>query len=153
VTAAHNAHFLSPVPAAIGIESEESYVRRNFAPAALFERARTRLPPHARVVAVNEVRLFRFPRPVSASRVLDPPLLRSFLGADARSDRAHARGRRHASPHRQASRRARHGAAAPRDERNIVRAVVRASRLGSWGDVALLNCVVAARSTTLGFDQ
>jgi hypothetical protein len=79
VAAAHNAHFLNPFPAAAGIESETSYVHRNFPPAALFERARAKLPPNTRVLAITEVRLFRFPRPVSASRVIDPPLIRRYV--------------------------------------------------------------------------
>jgi hypothetical protein len=79
VVAAHNAQFMNPFPAAAGVEQPDLYVARNFAPAALFARARN-LPPEARVVAVNEVRLFRFPRPVHASRVFDPPLLHRYTG-------------------------------------------------------------------------
>jgi hypothetical protein len=78
VTASHNANFFNPLPAAAGIESEAAYIRRNFAPAPLFERADAELPPNARVLAINEVRLFRFPRSVTASRVLDAPLLRRY---------------------------------------------------------------------------
>jgi hypothetical protein len=80
VTASHNANFFNPLPAAAGIESEAAYIRRNFAPAPLFERADAELPPNARVLAINEVRLFRFPRSVTASRVLDAPLLRRYTG-------------------------------------------------------------------------
>jgi hypothetical protein len=84
VAAAHNAHFLNPFPAAAGIETEASYVHRNVAGAALFERADVTLPANARVLAINEVRLFRFPRPISASRIVDPPLIRRYLiGATA----------------------------------------------------------------------
>ena len=83
VAAAHNAHFLNPLPAAIGIESERDYIHRTVSAAPLFERADRILPPHARVLAINEVRLFRFPRPVSASRIVDPPLVRRYLAAAA----------------------------------------------------------------------
>lgn len=79
VAAAHNAHFLNPFPAAAGIETEASYVHRNVAGAALFERADATLPVNARVLAINEVRLFRFPRPINASRIVDPPLIRRYL--------------------------------------------------------------------------
>lgn len=79
VVAAHNAHFLNPLPAAVGIEPEVDYVRRNFTPAALYARADRTLPPDARVIAVNEVRLFRFPRPVRASRFFEPPVLRPYV--------------------------------------------------------------------------
>lgn len=79
VAAAHNAHFLNPLPAAAGIESETEYMHRNIAAAPLFERAHAKLPPNARVLAITEVRLFRFPRPVSASRVVDPPLIRRYV--------------------------------------------------------------------------
>ncbi|HKR62659.1 MAG TPA: hypothetical protein VJZ00_02915, partial [Thermoanaerobaculia bacterium] len=78
VAIAHNARFFNPLPAAVGIEDERAYVERNFAPARLFARADTLLPRDARLLAINEVRLFRFPRPVTASRVLDPPLLRRY---------------------------------------------------------------------------
>lgn len=83
VTAAHNAHFLNPLPAAVGIESEADYVRRNVSAAALFERADGKLPRDARVLAINEVRLFRFPRPASASRIVDPPLIRRYVAGAA----------------------------------------------------------------------
>jgi len=139
VTAAHNAHFLNPVPAAAGVETEQSYVLRNFRPAALFERARTRLPPDARVVAINEVRLFRFPRLVSTSRIWDPPLIRRFLGSDANATvaRLRAAGVTHlligAKPVERGA-----GFALTRNEEAVVRAVVRASRLvDREGDVAL----------------
>ncbi|MFL6246235.1 MAG: hypothetical protein ACJ74H_09440 [Thermoanaerobaculia bacterium] len=91
VTAAHNAHFLNPLPAAAGIESEADYVRRNVSAAALFERADTMLPRDARVLAINEVRLFRFPRPVSASRIVDPPLIRRYVAGAANPQEVIAR--------------------------------------------------------------
>lgn len=83
IVAAHNAQFFNPFPAAAGIEPEDAYVRRGLGPFALYERAGRALPGNARVLALNEVRLFRFPRPVTTSRVLDPPLLRRYL-RDAR---------------------------------------------------------------------
>lgn len=94
VTAAHNAHFLNPLPAAAGIESEADYVRRNVSTATLFERIGAKLPRDARVLAINEVRLFRFPRAVSASRVVDPPLIRHYLAGatDSREVVAQLRG-------------------------------------------------------------
>ena len=79
VTAAHNAHFMNPLPAAVGIEQEQHYLSTNFPPAALYARIDGAVPRDARFVAINEVRLFRFPRPVSASRVLDPPLLARYI--------------------------------------------------------------------------
>jgi len=79
IAAAHDAHFMNPLPAAVGIEKESEYVARNFPPAPLYARLDRTLPPDARFVAYNEVRLFRFPRPVSASRVLDPPLLARYI--------------------------------------------------------------------------
>jgi hypothetical protein len=79
VTAAHNAHFRNALPAAVGIEPEEAYIRRNFPPASLYERAARELPAGARVLAINETRLFRFPRPVTVSRVYDPPLLERYV--------------------------------------------------------------------------
>ncbi|HEX8252074.1 MAG TPA: hypothetical protein VF846_02915 [Thermoanaerobaculia bacterium] len=74
IAAAHNAHFMNPLPAAAGIEDEQAYVARNFAPAPLFARAAS-LPADARVISIHEVRLFRFPRPVLAARVHDLPIL------------------------------------------------------------------------------
>jgi len=79
VTAAHNAHFMNPLPSAAGIEKEQHYLTTNFPPAALYARIDASVPRDARFVAINEVRLFRFPRPVSASRVLDPPLLARYI--------------------------------------------------------------------------
>jgi hypothetical protein len=86
VVAAHNAHFLNPLPTAVGIEPEADYVRRNFAPAALYARADAALPPDARVIAINEVRLFRFPRPVRASRFFEPPVLRQYVSGATTPD-------------------------------------------------------------------
>ncbi len=79
IVAAHNAHFMNPLPAAVGIEEEKDYLARNFPPAALYARLDERLPLEARFLAINEVRLFRFPRPVTAPRVLDPPLLARYI--------------------------------------------------------------------------
>lgn len=79
VTAAHNAHFFNPLLAAVGIEDEASYVHRTVAASPLFERANAKLPPNARVLGINEVRLFRFPRPITASRNLDPPVIRRYV--------------------------------------------------------------------------
>lgn len=99
VTASHNAHFLNPLPAAVGIEDEADYVRRNVSAAALFERANAKLPRDARVLAVNEVRLFRFPRPVSASRIVDPPLIRRYVAGAANPAEVVARLRRDGFTH------------------------------------------------------
>jgi hypothetical protein len=87
VTAAHNTHFFNPLPAAVGVESEAAYVHRKFPPSALYERADRELPAGARVLAFNEVRLFRFPRTVLASRVHDQPVIRRYV-AGARDVRA-----------------------------------------------------------------
>lgn len=93
IVAAHNAHFFNPLPAAVGIENEKHYVTRNFPPAAIYERV-DRLGRDARFVAINEVRLFRFPRPVSASRVVDPPLLARYIEGARSADEIVARFRR-----------------------------------------------------------
>lgn len=79
VVAAHDAYFLNPLPAAVGIEKESEYLRRNFAPAALYSRAKRELPASARVVAINEVRLFRFPRPIRAARFYELPALLPYV--------------------------------------------------------------------------
>ena len=79
IVASHNAHFMNPLPAAVGIEKEADYLARNFPPAALYARLRHEVPPDARFLAINEVRLFRFPRPVTAPRVFDPPLLARYI--------------------------------------------------------------------------
>lgn len=83
LTAAHNAHFRNPLPAAVGIETAESYVRRNLPITALFARAGAVLPPDARVLSFREERLFRFPRSVSASRAFDPPLMARYVKGPA----------------------------------------------------------------------
>ena len=132
VTAAHNAHFLNPFPAAAGIETETSYVRRNFAPAALFERANAKLPPDARVLAINEVRLFRFPRPVSASRVVDPPLIRRYTAGAATPRAAIERLRHDGFTHLLIGTRPVERGAGIRltpDEEKLVTGVLRASRV------------------------
>lgn len=139
VTAAHNAQFMNPLPAAIGVESEAAYVRRNFAPAPLYERAGEKLPPRARVVAINEVRLFRFPRPVSASRAFEPPLVRRYVAADV--DTTVARLRSDGVTHllvglRPVEREA--GIPLTPHEERVLRGVVRASRqVDREGAVAL----------------
>ncbi|MGZ8780495.1 MAG: hypothetical protein ACXW31_11260, partial [Thermoanaerobaculia bacterium] len=99
IVAAHNAHFMNPLPAAVGIEKEEDYLARNFPPAALYARLDQRLPPDARVLAINEVRLFRFPRPVTAPRVFDPPLLARTLEGAQTSDEILQRLRRDGFTH------------------------------------------------------
>jgi hypothetical protein len=99
VVAAHNAQFLNPFPAAAGIEDGDAYVARNFEPAPLFARAAASLPPNARVVAVNEVRLFRFPRPVRAARVFDPPLLARYLSGATSEEEVLGRFRRDGVTH------------------------------------------------------
>lgn len=99
IVAAHNAHFMNPVPAAVGIEKEEDYLGRNFPPAALYARLDQRLSPDARFLAINEVRLFRFPRPVTAPRAFDPPLLARYLEGARTSDEILQRLRRDGFTH------------------------------------------------------
>lgn len=132
ITAAHNARFMNPVPAAVGLEQEADYVARNFPPAALYARAAAKLPPNARVVAVNEVRLFRFPRPVSVARNVDPPLLGRYTGGAAGLAEVLARFRRDGVTHLLiAPRPVERGAnpRLPRREERLVTEVVRASTL------------------------
>jgi hypothetical protein len=141
VVAAHDAHFLNPFPTTAGIESEEAYVRRNFSPAALYERADQKLPPNARVLAINEVRLFRFPRPVTGSRVLDPPILHLYLAGANDVPTVVQRLRAYGITHILAGVRPVErgtGVALPPDEERLARLVIRSSRmLDREGDVAL----------------
>jgi hypothetical protein len=131
IAAAHNAHFMNPLPAAAGIEDERAYVVRNFAPAALYERAAS-LPPDARVIAINEVRLFRFPRPVLAARVHDAPLLarytRGATTAEELAARLRADGVTHLLLAASPVERGRVQPLPPAEER-LVTAVLRASRV------------------------
>lgn len=142
VTAAHNAHFMNPLPAAAGIESEADYVRRNVSAAALFERAGATLPPDARVLAINEVRLFRFPRPVSASRIVDPPLIRRYVAGATNPREVVARLRADGFTHvLVATRPVEHGAGIrlTRDEEMLTTATLRTCRvLDREGNAMLL---------------
>jgi hypothetical protein len=141
VVAAHDAHFLNPFPAAAGIESEEAYVHRNFSPAALYERAGRTLPPTARVLAINEVRLFRFPRPVTASRVLDPPVLHRYLAGAADVPTVARRLRADGITHILAGLRPVErgsGIPLPPEEERLARSLIHASRMiDREGDLAL----------------
>jgi hypothetical protein len=96
---AHNSLFFGPLPAAVGIEPESDYRKRNFPPDALFSGAAGTLPDDARVLVFGESRLFRFPRWTHASAMVDPPAVLPYLDgavdADAVLDRCRRAGYTH----------------------------------------------------------
>ena len=97
--AAHNALFFNPVPCAVGIETPEEYRRRNFPADALFARADERLPDAARVLVFGDTRLFRFPRPTSASSNVEPPAVLPYLRRAATPEEVIARLRKSGITH------------------------------------------------------
>jgi hypothetical protein len=97
--AAHNALFFNPVPCATGIEKPEEYRQRNFPADALFARADEKLPDAARVLVFGESRLFRFPRPTTASSRVDPPAVLPYLRRAAAPEEVVARLRKSGITH------------------------------------------------------
>jgi len=89
--AGHNAFFFNPMACAAGVETEEAYRRRNFPPAALFERGDQLLPPHARVLSYGEPKLFGFPRRTVASSAVDPPAVLPYLSGAAGAEQVVSR--------------------------------------------------------------
>jgi len=79
LTAAHNALFFNPLPAAAGVEEADEYRSRIFPPDALYRGPARELPEEARVLVFGESRLFRFPRPTRASARVDPPAVLPFV--------------------------------------------------------------------------